>query len=106
MSHSRLTPKLSAQSPVHHPKRNLPSSDPPLKNEDLHLSKDSLESDSLAPEMQSLSEQGNDVEPDSLEEGSPDSDSLSETQDEAGRKRVETAGQEDLGSWDSAAKAR
>ncbi|XP_058520002.1 jhy protein homolog isoform X2 [Ochotona princeps] len=105
MSDNRLIPKLSAQSPVHHPKLKLPSSDPPLKNEDLHLSKDSLESDSLAPEMKSLSEQGDDVEPDSLEEGSPDSDSLGETQEEASRRAVDTAGQEDLGPWDSAAKA-
>ncbi|XP_062054389.1 jhy protein homolog isoform X2 [Lepus europaeus] len=110
MSQRKLIPKSSLRSPVPHPKLNFPSSDPPVKKEDLHLSKDSLESDSesLAQEMHSLSEReyqvrDNDMEPDSLE-GSPGPDSLSETQEEASRRAAEAAGEEDGRAWDSVVK--
>ncbi|XP_047609962.1 jhy protein homolog [Phacochoerus africanus] len=99
MSHSKLIPKLSIQSPVHHTNLKVQSTEPPFKKEDLHLiSKDSLESgsESLTQEIKCQSEledrmQDNDMEPDSLEE-----DSLSETEEEASRKAAQVASKENL----------
>ncbi|XP_059960993.1 jhy protein homolog isoform X3 [Mesoplodon densirostris] len=92
MIHSKLIPKLSIQSPVHHTNLKVQSTEPPFKNEDLHwISKDSLESDSesLTQEIKSQSKledriQDNDMEPDSLEE-----ENLSETEEEASRKAAQ-----------------
>ncbi|KAM5185351.1 jhy protein homolog isoform 2-T2 [Callospermophilus lateralis] len=103
MSKSKLIPKLSIQSPVHHTNLNVQSSNPLRKKEDLNLiSEDSLESDSesLTQEFESQSEledqiQDVDVEPDSLE-GSPQRESLSETEEEASRKVAQMAIQGDL----------
>ncbi|XP_058433113.1 jhy protein homolog isoform X2 [Marmota monax] len=103
MSKSKLIPKLSVQSPVHHTNLNVQSSNPLRKKEDLNLiSEDSLESDSesLTQEFESQSEledqiQDVDVEPDSLE-GSPQRESLSETEEEASRKVAQMAIQGDL----------
>ncbi|XP_059785255.1 jhy protein homolog isoform X3 [Balaenoptera ricei] len=93
MIHSKLIPKLSIQSPVHHTNFKVQSTEPPFKKEDLHLiSKDSLESDSesLTQETKSQSKpedriQDNDMDPDSLEE-----ENLSETEEEASRKAAQT----------------
>ncbi|XP_036718028.1 jhy protein homolog isoform X3 [Balaenoptera musculus] len=93
MIHSKLIPKLSIQSPVHHTNFKVQSTEPPFKKEDLHLiSKDSLESDSesLTQETKSQSKpedriQDNDMDPDSLEE-----EDLSETEEEASRKAAQT----------------
>ncbi|XP_048651561.1 jhy protein homolog isoform X3 [Marmota marmota marmota] len=103
MSKSKLIPKLSVQSPVRHTNLNVQSSNPLRKKEDLNLiSEDSLESDSesLTQEFESQSEledqiQDVDVEPDSLE-GSPQRESLSETEEEASRKVAQMAIQGDL----------
>ncbi|VTJ58861.1 Hypothetical predicted protein [Marmota monax] len=108
MSKSKLIPKLSVQSPVHHTNLNVQSSNPLRKKEDLNLiSEDSLESDSesLTQEFESQSEledqiQDVDVEPDSLE-GSPQRESLSETEEEASRKVAQMAIQGDLPVQDS-----
>nr|XP_044608509.1 jhy protein homolog isoform X4 [Equus asinus] len=112
MSHSRLIPKCSTQSPTHHTNLKAQSSEPPFKKEDLDLiSKDSLESDSesLTQEIKSQSEledriQGNDMEADSLEEESPLQESLSETEEEASRKAAQTASKDNLQTRDSGAK--
>uniref|UniRef100_A0A8C9PLQ1 Junctional cadherin complex regulator n=1 Tax=Spermophilus dauricus TaxID=99837 RepID=A0A8C9PLQ1_SPEDA len=103
MNKSKLIPKLSIQSPVGHTNLNVQSSNPLRKKEDLNLiSEDSLESDSesLTQEFESQSEledqiQDVDVEPDSLE-GSPQRESLSETEEEASRKVAQMAIQGDL----------
>nr|XP_027786243.1 jhy protein homolog isoform X2 [Marmota flaviventris] len=103
MSKSKLIPKLSVQSPVRHTNLNVQSSNALRKKEDLNLiSEDSLESDSesLTQEFESQSEledqiQDVDVEPDSLE-GSPQRESLSETEEEASRKVAQMAIQGDL----------
>ncbi|XP_044608508.2 jhy protein homolog isoform X2 [Equus asinus] len=112
MSHSRLIPKCSTQSPTHHTNLKAQSLEPPFKKEDLDLiSKDSLESDSesLTQEIKSQSEledriQGNDMEADSLEEESPLQESLSETEEEASRKAAQTASKDNLQTRDSGAK--
>ncbi|XP_062950271.1 jhy protein homolog isoform X1 [Cynocephalus volans] len=109
MSNSKLIPKLSIHSPIHHTNLNIRPTDPPFKKEDLHLiSKDSLESDSesLTQEMKSQCEfedqiQDNDLEPDSLEEESPLRESLSETEEEASRKAAQIASEENLHTWDN-----
>lgn len=97
MSHSKLIPKLSIRSPVHHTSLKVQSTEPPFKK-DLHLiSKDSLESDSesFTQETKSQSGLGNPIqdnmEPDSLEE-----ESLSETEEEASRKAAQKDGKENL----------
>ncbi|KAM4847980.1 jhy protein homolog isoform X4 [Urocitellus parryii] len=103
MNKNKLIPKLSIQSPVGHTNLNVQSSNPLRKKEDLNLiSEDSLESDSesLTQEFESQSEledqiQDVDVEPDSLE-GSPQRESLSETEEEASRKVAQMAIQGDL----------
>lgn len=108
MSKSKLIPKLSIQSPVHHTNLNVQSSDPLVKKEDLNvISQDSLESDSesLTQEFKSQSEledqiQDEDVEPDSLED-SPQRESLSETEEEASRKVAQMATQGDLQTQDN-----
>ncbi|XP_066895608.1 jhy protein homolog isoform X2 [Kogia breviceps] len=92
MIRSKLIPKLSTQSPVHHTHVKVQSTEPPFKKGDLHLiSKDSLQSDSesLTQEIKSQSKledriQDNDMEPDSLEE-----ENLSETEEEASRKAAQ-----------------
>ncbi|XP_006834059.1 PREDICTED: uncharacterized protein C11orf63 homolog [Chrysochloris asiatica] len=91
---SKLTPKLSIQSPVHHSKLNAQSTIRSFKKEGVHLiSKDSLESDSegVPQEIKSQSEleggmQDNDMEPDSLDEEIPGGERLSETEEEVSRK--------------------
>uniref|UniRef100_A0A8C3X5K6 Junctional cadherin complex regulator n=1 Tax=Catagonus wagneri TaxID=51154 RepID=A0A8C3X5K6_9CETA len=106
MSHSKLIPKLSIQSPVHHTNLKVQSTEPPFKKEDLHLiSKDSLESgsESLTQEIRFQSEledriQDHDMEPDSLEE-----ESLSETEEEASRKAAQVAAKENLHTRDAGA---
>nr|XP_019574146.1 PREDICTED: uncharacterized protein C11orf63 homolog isoform X2 [Rhinolophus sinicus] len=106
MSHSKLIPKLSIQSPVHHINLKFQSTEPPFKKEDLYLiSKDSLESDSesLTQEIKALSEledltQDNNMEPDSLEE-----DSLSETEEEASRNAAEMDSKDNLHTQDNGA---
>ncbi|KAM5222628.1 jhy protein homolog isoform 2-T3 [Hipposideros larvatus] len=106
MSHSKLIPKLSIQSPVHHINLKIQSTEPPFKKEDLHLIlKDSLESDSesFTQEIKAQSEfkdqiQDNSMEPDSLEE-----DSLSETEEEASRKAAQTASKDNLHTQDNGA---
>ncbi|XP_019574144.2 jhy protein homolog isoform X1 [Rhinolophus sinicus] len=106
MSHSKLIPKLSIQSPVHHINLKFQSTEPPFKKEDLYLiSKDSLESDSesLTQEIKALSELGdltqdNNMEPDSLEE-----DSLSETEEEASRNAAEMDSKDNLHTQDNGA---
>ncbi|MBZ3877077.1 hypothetical protein SUZIE_141130 [Sciurus carolinensis] len=102
MSKSKLIPKLSIQSPVHHTNLNVQSSDPLFKKEDLNqISKDSLESDSesLSQDCKSQSELEDqiqeDVEPDSLED-SPQEESLSETEEEASRKVAQLVIEGDL----------
>ncbi|XP_058543075.1 jhy protein homolog [Neofelis nebulosa] len=102
MSHSKLIPKLSIRSPVHHTSLKVQSTEPPFKK-DLHLiSKDSLESDSesFTQESKSQSELGNPIqdnmEPDSLEEESPQLESLSETEEEASRNAAQKDGKENL----------
>ncbi|XP_032953743.1 jhy protein homolog isoform X4 [Rhinolophus ferrumequinum] len=106
MSHSKLIPKLSIQSPVHHINLKFQSTEPPFKKEDLYLiSKDSLESDSesLTQEIKALSEledliQDNNMEPDSLEE-----DSLSEIEEEASGKAAEMDSKDNLHTQDNGA---
>ncbi|XP_077750044.1 jhy protein homolog isoform X3 [Canis aureus] len=103
MSHSKLIPKLSIKSPVHHANLKVQSREPPFKK-DLHLiSKDSLESDSgsFTQESKSQSEledqiQDNSMEPDSLEEESPQQESLSETEEETSRKVAQKNGKENV----------
>ncbi|XP_030742838.1 jhy protein homolog isoform X2 [Echinops telfairi] len=103
MSHSKVTPKRSIQSPVHHTKLNAQATDRFFKRKGLHqISKDSLESDSegIAQEVKPGSGlesriQDPDVEPDSLEEESPrGGERLSETEEEVSRKVALMAGQE------------
>lgn len=109
MSHSKLIPKLSIQSPVHHTNLKVQSTEPPFKKEDLHLiSKDSLESgsESLTQEIKCQSEledrmQDNDMEPDSLEE-----DSLSETEEGASRKAAQVASKKNLHTRNAGANNR
>ncbi|XP_057606712.1 jhy protein homolog isoform X2 [Hippopotamus amphibius kiboko] len=104
MSHSKLIPKLSIHSPVHHTNLKVQSTEPPFKKEDLRLiSKDSLESDSesLTQEIKSQSKledqiQDNNMEPDSLEE-----ESLSETEEEASRKAAQRTTKENLHTQDA-----
>ncbi|XP_037697696.1 jhy protein homolog isoform X5 [Choloepus didactylus] len=103
MSNSKVIPKFSIQSPVHHTNLNVQSIDPPFKKDDLRLiSKDSLESDSesLTQEIKSQSHldgiQDNDMDTDSLEEESPGQGSLSETEEEASRKAAQMGSREDL----------
>lgn len=102
MSHSKLIPKLSIQSPVHHTNLKVQSTEPPFKK-DLHLiSKDSLESDSGSFTQESKSQfedqirGDNSMEPDSLEEESLQQESLSETEEEASRKVAQKDGRENL----------
>ncbi|XP_073759970.1 jhy protein homolog isoform X2 [Callorhinus ursinus] len=102
MSHSKLIPKLSIQSPVHHTNLKVRSTEPPFKK-DLHLiSKDSLESDSGSFTQESKSQfedqiwGDNSMEPDSLEEESLQQESLSETKEEASRKVARKDGRENL----------
>ncbi|XP_023094974.2 jhy protein homolog isoform X1 [Felis catus] len=97
MSHSKLIPKLSIRSPVHHTSLKVQSTEPPFKK-DLHLiSKDSLESDSESFTQESKSQSGlgnpiqDNMEPDSLEE-----ESLSETEEEASRKAAQKDSKENL----------
>ncbi|XP_007948138.1 jhy protein homolog [Orycteropus afer afer] len=102
MSYSKVTPKLSIQSPVHHSKLSVQSTVRSVMKEGLHLiSKDSLETDSesASQEIKSQSEledriQDNDMEPDSLEEESPQEESLSETEEEVSRKVAQMANKE------------
>ncbi|XP_075404916.1 jhy protein homolog isoform X2 [Tenrec ecaudatus] len=107
MSHSKVTPKRSSQSPVHHTKLDAQSTDRFFKRKGLHqISKDSLESDSegIAQEVKSRSglesrTQDRDMEPDSLEEESPQGgERLSETEEEVSRKVALMASQEHLHS--------
>ncbi|XP_047680188.1 jhy protein homolog isoform X2 [Prionailurus viverrinus] len=102
MSHSKLIPKLSVRSPVHHTSLKVQSTEPPFKK-DLHLiSKDSLESDSESFTQESKSQSGlgnptqDNMEPDSLEEESPQLESLSETEEEASRRAAQKDGKENL----------
>ncbi|KAM5310831.1 jhy protein homolog isoform 2-T3 [Glossophaga mutica] len=112
MSHSKLIPKLSVQSPVYHANLKVQSTKLPFKTEDLHLiSKDSLEADSesLTQEVNSASEledriQDHNVETDSLEEESRPQDSLSETEEEASRKAAQVASKDNLRSRDHGVK--
>ncbi|XP_014386213.1 PREDICTED: uncharacterized protein C11orf63 homolog isoform X2 [Myotis brandtii] len=98
MSHGKLIPRLSIQSPVHRASLKVQATEPPFQKEDLPLiSKDSLEADSesLSPQSASQAERGersqdSDMERDSLEESSP-RDSLSETEEEASRKAAQAA---------------
>ncbi|XP_070255873.1 jhy protein homolog isoform X3 [Myotis yumanensis] len=98
MSHGKLIPRLSLQSPVHRASLKVQATEPPFQKEDLPLiSKDSLEADSesLSPQSASQAERGersqdSDMERDSLEESSP-GDSLSETEEEASRKAAQAA---------------
>lgn len=114
MSHSKLIPKLSVQSPVYHANLKVQSTKLPFKKEDVHLiSKDSLEADSesLTQEVNSPSEledriQDYNVEADSLEEESHPQDSLSETEEEASRKAAQMASKDNLCSWDNGTKNR
>ncbi|XP_009005262.1 jhy protein homolog isoform X5 [Callithrix jacchus] len=96
MSKSKLIPKLSIQSPVHHTNLNI---HPPFKKEDLHrISKDSLESDSESPTQEIMSQpefDDNDMEPDSLDE-----ESLHEAEEEASVKAAQMAGEQNHHSWD------
>ncbi|XP_045339172.1 jhy protein homolog isoform X3 [Leopardus geoffroyi] len=102
MSHSKLIPKLSIRSPVHHTSLKVQSTEPPFKK-DLHLiSKDSLESDSESFTQEGKSQSGlgnpiqDNMEPDSLEEESPQLESLSETEEEASREAAQKDGKENL----------
>ncbi|EFB23417.1 hypothetical protein PANDA_001978, partial [Ailuropoda melanoleuca] len=101
MNHSKLIPKLSIQSPVHHTNLKVWSTEPPFKK-DLHLiSKDSLESDSGSFTQESKSQledqiRDNNMESDSLEEESLPQESLSETEEEASRKAARKEGREIL----------
>ncbi|KAK2499657.1 hypothetical protein MC885_005413 [Smutsia gigantea] len=112
MSHCKLTPKLSSQSPILHTSLKIQSREPPFKKEDLHLiSKDSLDSDSesLTQEIKSQFEPegrilDNYMEADSLEEGSPLRESLSETEGEASFGAAQTEGREILHSQDDGMK--
>ncbi|XP_076968745.1 jhy protein homolog isoform X2 [Tamandua tetradactyla] len=108
MSNSKVIPKFSIHSPVHHTNLNVQSTDPPFKKDDLHLiSKDSLESDSenLTQETKFQSHldgtQDKDMETDSLEEESPGQESLSETEEEASRKAAQRANREDPHTQDN-----
>ncbi|XP_042815151.1 jhy protein homolog isoform X5 [Panthera tigris] len=102
MSHSKLIPKLSIRSPVHHTSLKVQSTEPPFKKDLNLISKDSLESDSesFTQESKSQSELGNPIqdnmEPDSLEEESPQLESLSETEEEASRNAAQKDGKENL----------
>ncbi|XP_010616341.1 jhy protein homolog isoform X1 [Fukomys damarensis] len=106
MSNSKLIPKLSIQSPVHHNNLNVQSSDRPFKKDLNLISKDSLESDSesLTHENKSQSEldqiQDKDIEPDSLEE-SPAQESLSETEGETEKTAAQMAREEDYSAQDN-----
>lgn len=108
MSSSKLIPKLSIQSPVHHTNLSGQSSDPSFKKDLNLISKDSLESDSesLTHENKSQCEledqiQDKAVEPDSLEEESLAQESLSETEEEAGRTAAQMAWEEDRSVQDN-----
>ncbi|XP_059123650.1 jhy protein homolog isoform X2 [Peromyscus eremicus] len=106
MSKYKPVPKLSSQSPVHHTNLRTQPSGRAFKKEDLsQISKDSLESDSesLPQEIKAQSKvedqiQDKNMEPDSLEEDSPDQDSLSEPEEEVKRKAAHVADKEDLGA--------
>ncbi|XP_046927727.1 jhy protein homolog isoform X3 [Lynx rufus] len=102
MSHSKFIPKLSIRSPVHHTSLKVQSTEPPFKK-DLHpISKDSLESDSESFTRESKSQSGlgnpiqDNMEPDSLEEESPQPESLSETEEEGSRETAQKDGKENL----------
>ncbi|XP_053450679.1 jhy protein homolog [Nycticebus coucang] len=109
MSDSKLMPKLSCHSPVHHANLKSQSTDPSFKKENLHLiSRDSLESDSeiLTQEVKSQPEledrlQDNEMEPDSLED-----ESLSETEEEASGRAAQMASEENLHAQDNGASDR
>ncbi|XP_029813021.1 jhy protein homolog [Suricata suricatta] len=97
MSHGKLFPKRSVQSPIHHTNLKVQSAEPPFKKDSHLMAKDSLESDSesFTQESKSRSEledliQDN-MEPDSLEE-----ESLSETEEEASRKVAQKDSKETL----------
>ncbi|XP_058145024.1 jhy protein homolog isoform X2 [Dasypus novemcinctus] len=111
MSNSKVIPKFSTQSPVHHTNFNVQSTDPPFKNNDLHLiSKDSLESDSesLTQEIKSQSQLGgiqdNDMDTDSLEEESRGQGSLSDTDEQASRATAQMASRKALHTQDKDAR--
>ncbi|XP_037361373.1 jhy protein homolog isoform X2 [Talpa occidentalis] len=111
MSHSKLVPKFSSQSPVHHSNLKVKSTEPPFNKEDLQvISKDSLESDSESVtqgiKSQSRLEgriQNKDMEADSLEEESLVQESLSETEEEASRKAAQRASKDNLHIQDKGA---
>ncbi|XP_006895667.1 PREDICTED: uncharacterized protein C11orf63 homolog [Elephantulus edwardii] len=92
MSHSKVTPKLSVQSPILRTKRNIQPTVQPSKKESAHLiSKDSLESDLEVVLRGSKSEvegrtQNDNMEADSLEVDSPSGETLSEMEEEARHK--------------------
>ncbi|XP_015855212.2 jhy protein homolog isoform X2 [Peromyscus maniculatus bairdii] len=106
MSKYKPVPKLSSQSPVHHTNLRTQPSGSAFKKEDLsQISKDSLESDSESlPQdikVQSKVEdqiQDKNMEPDSLEEDSPDQESLSEPDEEVNRKAAHGADKDDPGA--------
>ncbi|XP_006148869.1 jhy protein homolog isoform X2 [Tupaia chinensis] len=111
MSRNKLIPKLSVSSPVHHANFSVQPTAPPDKKEDTHgILKDSLESNSESlihenttqPELEGRG-QDNDMDPDSLEEGSSGPESLSETEEEASRKVAQVASQGNLPSRDDGA---
>ncbi|KAM6157605.1 jhy protein homolog [Rhynchocyon petersi] len=99
MSQSKVTPKLSTQSPVYHTKLNVRPAVQPSKTEGADLiSKDSLEPDleevvlresKSQPEVEGGVQ--DDMEADSLDGGSPPEDSLSETEEEASYKVAQMA---------------
>ncbi|KAG8522236.1 Jhy protein [Galemys pyrenaicus] len=98
MSHSKLVPTFSIQSPVHHSNLKVKSTEPPFDKDLQVISKDSLESDSESVtqgiKSQSRLEgrmQTKDMEADSLEEESLVQESLSETEEEASRKVAQRA---------------
>ncbi|XP_006180340.2 jhy protein homolog isoform X2 [Camelus ferus] len=106
MSHRKLIPKLSIQSPVHHTNLKAQSTEAPFKKEDLHLiSKDSLESDaeSLTREMKPQSELEDQIQDDHMEPDSLEEESLSETEEEASRRAAQVAGKENLHAQDTGA---
>ncbi|XP_037063484.1 jhy protein homolog isoform X2 [Peromyscus leucopus] len=106
MSKYKPVPKLSSQSPVHHTNLRTQPSGRAFKKEDLsQISKDSLESDSesLPQDIKAQSKvedqiQDKNMEPDSLEEDSPDQESLSEPEEEVNRKAAHRANKEDPGA--------
>lgn len=101
MNHSKLIPKLSIQSPVHHTNLKVWSTEPSFKKDLRLISKDSLESDSGSFTQESKSQledqiRDNNMESDSLEEESLPQESLSETEEEASRKAARKEGRETL----------